>query len=211
MGTEKAIENIYGEREKFIIIGLTGRTGSGCTTVSNILKTENFDELSLHEPKTTDCESNEERKYHIIYNYAKKHWNPFFRISMTDIIFSFVLQYSFEEFFEYMSRVDAEGITHTEEGVKYYVLHSYQKEYDNIMTIPEPSDDDGMLLNDDTDTEFSPDIVNDFGRFRYVFDDEETAKAVISSELLARIYPYLFILSKEELEEWKYFVDAFEK
>ena len=38
MGTEKAIENIYGEREKFIIIGLTGRTGSGCTTVSNILK-----------------------------------------------------------------------------------------------------------------------------------------------------------------------------
>jgi len=112
---------------------------------------------------------------------------------------------------EYMSRVDAEGITHTEEGVKYYVLHSYQKEYDNIMTIPEPSDDDGMLLNDDTDTEFSPDIVNDFGRFRYVFDDEETAKAVISSELLARIYPYLFILSKEELEEWKYFVDAFEK
>ena len=34
MGTAMAISNIYAEREKFIIIGLTGRTGSGCTTVS---------------------------------------------------------------------------------------------------------------------------------------------------------------------------------
>lgn len=28
---------------KNIIIGLTGRTGSGCTTVANILATEKFD------------------------------------------------------------------------------------------------------------------------------------------------------------------------
>ena len=42
MGTAMAISNIYAEREKFIIIGLTGRTGSGCTTVSEILEKENF-------------------------------------------------------------------------------------------------------------------------------------------------------------------------
>ena len=35
--TSTAINKIYEERQKFIILGLTGRTGSGCSTVANIL------------------------------------------------------------------------------------------------------------------------------------------------------------------------------
>lgn len=103
--TEKAINNIYAEREKFIIIGLTGRTGSGCTTVGDILKTEKFDDLWLREPKTTNFDSAEERKYQIIYSYAKNHWDSFIRISMTDMIFSFVFQYSFSEFINILSNI----------------------------------------------------------------------------------------------------------
>jgi len=38
METHEAINKIYNERKDFIVIGLTGRTGSGCTTVANILK-----------------------------------------------------------------------------------------------------------------------------------------------------------------------------
>lgn len=105
METEKAINNIYAEREKFIIIGLTGRTGSGCTTVGDILKTEKFDDLWLREPKTTNFDSAEERKYQIIYSYAKNHWDSFIRISMTDMIFSFVFQYSFSEFINILSNI----------------------------------------------------------------------------------------------------------
>ena len=67
MKTDEAIRNIYAEREKFIIIGLTGRTGAGCTTVSNILGAEEFSKLNLREPKTTDFEKNEQRKYQIVY------------------------------------------------------------------------------------------------------------------------------------------------
>lgn len=100
MGTEKAIQNIYDEREKFIIIGLTGRTGSGCTTVSEILKTDKFEDLCLHEPKTTNFESNEERKYQIIYNYAEEHWTKFISITMTDMIFTFILEKDFKTFEE---------------------------------------------------------------------------------------------------------------
>lgn len=96
MKKDKAIDNIYEEREKFIIVGLTGRTGSGCTTVSKILSTEIFEELNLHEPKTTDFDTNEQRKYQIVYSYIKQHWSPFFRISMTDVIFSFIIQESFD-------------------------------------------------------------------------------------------------------------------
>ena len=39
-----AVEKIFGERKDFIIIGLTGRTGCGCTTVANLLS-EKFDQL----------------------------------------------------------------------------------------------------------------------------------------------------------------------
>lgn len=93
MKTNTAIHTIYDEREKFIIIGLTGRTGSGCTTVSKILQYEKFNDLNLKEPKTTNFETNNERKYHIIYNYAKKHWHAFKRLSMTDMIISFIVQH----------------------------------------------------------------------------------------------------------------------
>lgn len=105
MKKDKAIDNIYEEREKFIIVGLTGRTGSGCTTVSKILSTEIFEELNLHEPKTTDFDTNEQRKYQIVYSYIKQHWSPFFRISMTDVIFSFIIQESFDNLIEKLSGI----------------------------------------------------------------------------------------------------------
>ncbi|MEZ2757490.1 hypothetical protein ACBQ54_07170 [Providencia vermicola] len=34
------ISNLLSERSNFILIGLTGRTGSGCTTTANLLKKE---------------------------------------------------------------------------------------------------------------------------------------------------------------------------
>lgn len=92
------IDTIYEEREKFIIIGLTGRTGSGCTTVSSILSTSNFDKLNLHQPKNTDFDNNDQRKYQIIYRYAERHWEPFKALSMTDMIFSFILSNDYTGF-----------------------------------------------------------------------------------------------------------------
>lgn len=105
MKKDKAIDNIYEEREKFIIVGLTGRTGSGCTTVSKILSTEIFEELNLHEPKTTDFDTNEQRKYQIVYSYIKQHWSPFFRISMTDVIFFFIIKESFDNLIDKLSGI----------------------------------------------------------------------------------------------------------
>ena len=105
LGCEQAIKTIYGEREQFVIIGLTGRTGSGCSTISNILSKEKFADLNLHEPKSTGFQNAEERKYQIIYNYAKKHWNSFFRISMTDVIFSFIAQKTYDEFMSELEKI----------------------------------------------------------------------------------------------------------
>lgn len=104
MGTTKdAIDTIYDERRKFAIIGLTGRTGSGCTTVANILKTQRFDALALHTPQDTKFKSKEERKYRVIYNYISNNWSGFKVIEMSIILASFIFQEGYESFESFIS------------------------------------------------------------------------------------------------------------
>ena len=89
MDTYEAISKIYNERKDFMIIGLTGRTGSGCSTVAHILEQTEFSKLDLKSPKEYDYNNSEERKYSILYEYAKTNfWDGFKVIEMTDIIAS---------------------------------------------------------------------------------------------------------------------------
>ena len=139
MKRDLAIEKIYAEREKFIIIGLTGRTGAGCTTVSNILGTEKFSDLNLREPKTTNFETNEQRKYQIVYNYSEQHWNSFFRISMTDVIFSFIIQFSYEVLFDELHNIIGKDLSEkikTELEQKYSnIVAEYSYLHDEVSKI----------------------------------------------------------------------------
>lgn len=91
-----AVNTIFQERSNFIIIGLTGRTGSGCTTAAKILSQDYFDKLALHKPKDSDFKDNEQRKYRIIYNYAKENWMPFKIIEMSIVLASFVFENGYE-------------------------------------------------------------------------------------------------------------------
>ncbi len=101
-----SLNSAYRERTSLIILGLTGRTGSGCTTVSRILKTKKFSMLDLHDFKTHDFKSKNERKYEIVYKFMKEdnRWQPFTVIEGSSIIFSFILQYGFENFKKYFAR-----------------------------------------------------------------------------------------------------------
>jgi deoxycytidylate deaminase len=62
------VSKIYGDREEFIIIGLTGKTGSGCTTVSKILENGYKD---YHEINCND-KPIQNRKDSIIKAFASK-------------------------------------------------------------------------------------------------------------------------------------------
>lgn len=48
MALRESVKQTYVGRECLIILGLTGRTGSGCSTVAEILK--NFSSNNLHNP-----------------------------------------------------------------------------------------------------------------------------------------------------------------
>lgn len=88
------------ERQKFILIGLTGKTGSGCSTFANLLKSEDFEKLNPPLPKSFDFINNDERKYEIVYKYLKTKWKKFDLIKVSDIITTFILDYTFDEFVE---------------------------------------------------------------------------------------------------------------
>lgn len=105
------IKNLYRERDRFVLFGLTGRTGSGCTTVSNILSAESFLSLSLRSYKTCDFASADERKYSVIYRFMKEgnNWEPFIVIEASTIIFSFILQEKYTNLWLFMDQIQKDG------------------------------------------------------------------------------------------------------
>ncbi len=92
-----AVDTLYDNRQKFIVIGLTGRTGSGCSSAADFL-TKKIEDLKL--PKPNCVNNNEERKYRIVHDFAQKNWKPFHWIQIKDIITSFILEESFTIFLE---------------------------------------------------------------------------------------------------------------
>ncbi|MEE1505244.1 MAG: dCMP deaminase [Acutalibacteraceae bacterium] len=108
----EAVKNVYQELDNCIILGLTGRTGSGCSTTAKILQTEKFKDLTLPTPKTHDFKDIEERKYQIVHRFIKNNWCPFTVIEVSSVILSFVLEKSWEEFSEFMNSLTIEGDSH---------------------------------------------------------------------------------------------------
>lgn len=102
---DSAVEKVYEELNKCIIIGLTGRTGSGCSSTSKILKTDSFDKLDLPAPKESNFSSVEERKYAIIHKYMKNNWIPFTTIEVSSVILSFVFEKNYTEFINYLEEL----------------------------------------------------------------------------------------------------------
>lgn len=101
MDMSKPLSEIFKGRKGFIVIGLTGKTGSGCSTVARVLESE-FEHIPFSpiDPKT--IRSNSDRKKIIAYNFCKKSWRPFFVIQVRDIITTFILECGYDEINDYL-------------------------------------------------------------------------------------------------------------
>lgn len=106
-----AVEKIYSKKNELIILGLTGKTGSGCTKTASILKKEKVDDLDLREAHTQGKTDAECRKYSICKKFMEydKHWTGFSVIEASSIIFLFVLENTIQGLIDYLSE-----ITHAE-------------------------------------------------------------------------------------------------
>ncbi len=129
MDKAEAIKSLYSQRDKFILIGLTGRTGSGCTTVAKILSTDDMKKLDLKSYKTCDYNDSGERKYSIIYRYMKegKKWKKFDVIEASSVIFSFILQDNYGKLFAYIDSIAEEVHIKEVDQLKSEIVKAFQK------------------------------------------------------------------------------------
>ena len=88
------ISSLFHERSKFIVIGLTGRTGSGCTTAANILENEtaNFPQVEDVKYGNKSFFSNlDSKRYKIASHYITENYNSFISIKVSDLISAYIL------------------------------------------------------------------------------------------------------------------------
>lgn len=78
---------IYQALAEHTVIGLTGRTGSGCTTAATILSQANFNDLRAD---AALAEEAEQRKQKLILALSAKIWEPFLHISASTAIITFL-------------------------------------------------------------------------------------------------------------------------
>lgn len=95
----EVVDQIFKLRKDFIVIGLTGRTGSGCTTVAKIMSTEKASDIkSEYREFNNEKINNNTRKERIVAKFISSNWRPFFTIKASDIIFYYALLEDFDTF-----------------------------------------------------------------------------------------------------------------
>jgi len=90
MSVASSLSSLFERRSQFIIVGLTGRTGSGCTSAAKVLASD-FTKLPL-DAVAYPLSTPEARKFRIIHEFAQKTWEPFLPISVTLVIVTFMLE-----------------------------------------------------------------------------------------------------------------------
>ncbi|WP_036308487.1 hypothetical protein, partial [Methyloglobulus morosus] len=98
----EAVEELFSERKKFLILGLTGLTGSGCSTTADLLKSKEWPDFNPPSDASFYKNENDVRKYKILYEYLKHNWCAFEVIRIKDIITGYLLNSSFDDLKEYL-------------------------------------------------------------------------------------------------------------
>lgn len=87
---KSAIRQIYGDEDDFIVLGLTGRTGSGCSTAAKILQS-GIEDIRHSLFSGENPESNEQRKERILLRHFRATWTPFLLIQVRAVITTYLL------------------------------------------------------------------------------------------------------------------------
>lgn len=86
-----ALQKIHSKNEDFIVLGLTGRTGSGCSTVAEILS-KPISKIQHNLCNDDNPKDNSERKEKILAKYFNKNWQPFLHLRVSSILTMMMLE-----------------------------------------------------------------------------------------------------------------------
>ncbi|MCX9153160.1 anti-phage dCTP deaminase [Pseudomonas sp. TB1-B1] len=102
---DEIISKVFLERNKFAIIGLTGRTGSGCTTTATILESKDQKLPELRDVTYNGVDFFQglnKRRYLVIKNYYENNKKSFFSIKVSDLISAYILTRNINEIFDFV-------------------------------------------------------------------------------------------------------------
>ena len=107
------MNQLYHLRNNFAIIGLTGRTGSGCSTIASKLSDEDFIKKLDQTLKVDESNDSSQIKFNICLNYLsyKQNWKPFYVIKYANVLFyqllyeAFRIEKSKDEALEFLTSV----------------------------------------------------------------------------------------------------------
>ncbi|TAP37149.1 hypothetical protein EYR97_06580 [Alteromonas sp. KUL42] len=119
-----ALSTVFNESSDFIVIGLTGRTGSGCSTSAKIMAGDN---LPLPSPEDSHFEGNERRKYKIIKNFIDVKWRKFEWLQVKSVISRFLLELNHPQFCSLVAETLGLELSDVVEK-----LTPFKKEYDEF-------------------------------------------------------------------------------
>ena len=80
---------VYDSSSDFLILGLTGPTGSGCSTAATLLQNKKIDHLfsSLDSVDVSEIWSEQDfNKFKILSRFSEKVWSNFHLVSLSDLI-----------------------------------------------------------------------------------------------------------------------------
>lgn len=124
--TGEAINGVYDEAKNFLIIGLTGRTGSGCSTAASKLGDTSFDFPANGYEGLTE---NELKKHKIMHKYLKgEEWSPFYKLEARSIITYHLLLLDREPFITYLKNIAEAEIPQEVAAASYDNLNEVREE-----------------------------------------------------------------------------------
>ncbi|WP_426207610.1 hypothetical protein [Massilia sp. TWP1-3-3] len=98
------LKQLFNHRKRLLILGLTGRTGSGCTTLATILQESKFEELNIRHPPIPPV-THEDRKFRVVIDWIATNWHPFRKISVSELIAGHVALYGFSSFLTFINNL----------------------------------------------------------------------------------------------------------
>lgn len=105
---QSLISKLFNERSNFILIGLTGRTGSGCTSASLILEEKTPLSLTNEDLKYKDSyfyQGFDRIRQKITADYISENYTPFITIKVSDLISAYILQLPPDQMVEYLHHI----------------------------------------------------------------------------------------------------------